>query len=116
MKMGKPLGKKELKELSEKLRSGEMKIKLAPQSKLMKYRKIGEEFFKDILGYDIHKCLVTDWSSLDEFPEDLRIYRKKIKEKYGIKLSTGYGKHLTLVNIFEKIDKRFYQAPRRPTL
>jgi hypothetical protein len=58
--------------------------------------------------------LVTDWSSLDEFPDNLSIYKKKIKEKYGIKLPAGYGKHLTLVTIFEKIDKRFYQAPRRP--
>jgi len=116
MKKGKPLSKKELKEIAEKLRSGKMKIKLAPQSKLMKYRKIAEEFFTDILGYDIHKCLVTDWSSLDEFPDTLSIYRKKIKDKYGIKLPTGYGKHLIFVNIFKKIDKLFYQAPKKIVL
>ena len=116
MKRGKPITKKKLKEITEKLRSGKMKIKIAPQDKLFKYRKIAEEFFTDILGYDIHKCLVTDWSSLDEFPDDLKTYRKKIKDKYGMKLPTGYGKHLTLVNIFKKIDIRFYQAPRRPVL
>jgi hypothetical protein len=107
LKRLKPL---ELKEIQEKLRSGEMKVKIAPQNKLLKYKNIAEKFFTDILGYDIHKCLVTDWSSLTDWPEDLKVYRKKIKEKYGMTLPAGKGKHLILVNILEKIDKRFYQA------
>jgi hypothetical protein len=116
MRKGKPLSKKELKKIAEKLRSGEMKIKVVSQDKLLKYMRIAEEFFTDILDMNIHKCLITDGSSLDEFPENLKIYKKKIKDKYGIKLPAGYGKHLILVNIFKKIDIIFYQAPRRPTL
>lgn len=102
MLRGRKVNQKELEEIKDMLRKG--RIGITSQDRLSDNYTIAEEFFRDILKYDIKKCLVTDLSSLTDYPESLNTYKKRIKEKYGI--SVGAGKEKILVNIFDKIKEK----------
>ena len=96
MKKGRPATLNKIKEI---VRQG--RIEIAPQDRLRKLEKLAVEFFKDIPHYDFHRCLVTDWSSLGDYPEHLATYKKRIKDKYGIRIKKEDSR--ILVNIFDRI-------------
>ena len=63
-------------------------ISIASDENISEYfdTDIFEIFCREVLGYEPDEILVTDESSIGDFPEDLSLYNDKIKELFGIEL------------------------------
>ena len=69
-----------------------------------KYQDIAREVMPRILGYEFDDCLITDESSLGDFPEPDEEYLRKLGVLYGLHPSSFPD--LRLVTIFEKVATR----------
>ena len=58
-------------------------------------------FCMDVLGYESEEILLTDLSSLTDFPEEREYYIDKIRETFKIDVSDL--KHLFIVDILQRI-------------
>lgn len=58
-------------------------------------------FCMDVLGYESDEILITDESSLTDFPEEKEFYIDKVKEIFKIDVSDL--KHLFIVDILQRI-------------
>ena len=79
------------------------KIEFASTVQIEQYEEIAADFFEKILGMNYHDCLVTDESSLWDFPgeETNGEYHQKIAGVYGVDISDIESGNL--VQIFKRI-------------
>jgi len=84
----KPVDPEKVKEMQEKIKSGEMKIVCAPQDKLDEVQDIAYDLVDNIL--DFPGAFITDLSRLSDFSlddEDEEIFVTMVKAKYGVDVS-----------------------------
>ncbi len=80
-------------------------IEIVSQAEIQKYEPLAVDFFEKIIGMRYHDCLVTDLSSLWDFPGDEtnEAYHRKIAEVYGVDVSDI--ENGILVEIFKRISE-----------
>ena len=103
-KQYKPLPPAQQKKLRAKIKKAiaSGKWDLAPTNSINKVDDaVLEEFFKNVLKMDYYDCLVTDMSSLHDFPENYEIYVARIKRKY--KKDFSKDKNLRIFEVVRKI-------------
>lgn len=86
-------------------------IEMVSQIEIEKYEPIAVDFFEKILGMNYHDCLITDLSSLWDFPgeETNDTYNRKIMEVYGVDVSDIESG--ILVEIFKRISETGHFTP-----
>jgi hypothetical protein len=96
----KTLSKQEQKEHRAKMAG--KKIEIAPTGKTDDLNEeVLVDFFTKVLKMDLYSCLITDMSSLHDFPENSEIYVARIKNVYGKDFSKN--KNLLIHDIVRKI-------------
>lgn len=85
--------------LQRRLRKGEVKLRPWATEEIDQYGDEAREFFIRILDFDYDKCLVTDASELDHFPESQDYYRQRILGIYGVDV----GGEQSIVVILKRI-------------
>ncbi|MEJ5308705.1 MAG: hypothetical protein WHX52_02955 [Anaerolineae bacterium] len=80
-------------------------IEIVSQTEIQKYESLAVDFFEKVIGMHYHDCLVTDLSSLWDFPGDETndAYHRKIAEVYGVDVSDIESG--ILVEIFRRISE-----------
>ena len=98
----KKLSKKEIddkiSEMQKGIKDGSIKIELAEASEIEQIEKRHpaylEHFFKNVLKMNYWDCMITDRSSLRDFPESPKVYLKRIKKNYGIDIDPKNGLYI----------------------
>jgi hypothetical protein len=81
-----------------------MPLQFAPRVRVLLYHRLAEDFFPRIVSMDYRKVLITDRSSLWDFPiEDAPAeLTARIREAYGVDVSDIEDGNL--VSIFQRIE------------
>ncbi len=85
-------------------------IEMASRVEIEQYEQVAIDFFEKILGMSYRDCLITDESSLWDFPGDETntVYHHKIAEVYGTDASDIESGNL--VQIFRRISEKGKKA------
>jgi hypothetical protein len=96
-----------------KMNFKDAKFEFAPTTYVDVFSEVGEEFIKEIFGFEPGEYLISDESSIDDFLlgedyEEEEVYQR-IKELYGLgREEIGNG---NFAEIFSKIHKEKYGNP-----
>jgi adenylosuccinate synthase len=63
------------------------------------------DFFTNILEMSFWDCLITDESSLYDFPEEAEVYAERIKKSYGLDIDLNSKLHI--YDIVKQIKKSY---------
>jgi hypothetical protein len=100
------LSTKEIESVHKKIKKAvrEGRIEVASDKKLKSIDVVVlEEFFQYIINMSYYECLVTDMSSLHDFPDEAEVYVARIQARYGKDFSKD--KKLNIYDIVKKLTK-----------